>query len=101
NVEPDGGVHVTGTTPSTRSLAVAVNVATAPDELDVMMVTGPGSVNAGAVVSTTWTTNVFGTATLPWESVAVHVTVVLPTEKTLPDAGAPTAVATPSTTTIG
>jgi hypothetical protein len=33
NVEPDAGVHVTGTEPSTRSDAEAVNVTTAPPAL--------------------------------------------------------------------
>ena len=51
NVEPEAGMHVTGTVPSTLSVAVAVYVTTAPDGPVASAVIGEGSVNTGGVVS--------------------------------------------------
>ena len=51
NVEPEAGVHVTGTGPSTLSVAVAVYVTAAPDGPVASAVIGEGSVNTGGVVS--------------------------------------------------
>jgi hypothetical protein len=51
NVEPEAGVHVTGTEPSTSSVAVAVYVTTAPDALVASTVMLDGSERVGAVVS--------------------------------------------------
>src|SRR5690242_12600264 len=57
NVEPDGGAQVTGTDPSTRSLAVAVYVPTAPAALVAASVVSGGRESTGGVVSTTVTLN--------------------------------------------
>lgn len=51
NVEPEAGVHVTGTGPSTLSVAVAVYVTTAPNGPVASAVIAEGSVNTGGVVS--------------------------------------------------
>jgi len=56
-VLPLAGEHVTASVPSTRSLAVAVNVATAPAALVASFVMGDGQLTVGAVVSTTVTVN--------------------------------------------
>jgi hypothetical protein len=57
NVEPLAGVHETATLPSTRSLAVAVKVKTAPAPLAASTVAFAGTVTPGAVVSRTVTVN--------------------------------------------
>ena len=51
NVEPEAGVHVTGTGPSTLSVAVTVKVTTAPDGLVASAVMLEGTVITGGVVS--------------------------------------------------
>jgi len=51
NVEPEAGVHVTGTAPSTLSVAVALYVTAAPDGPVASAVIAEGRVNTGAVVS--------------------------------------------------
>jgi len=51
NVEPEAGVHVTGTGPSTLSVAVALYVTAAPNGPVASAVIGEGSVSTGAVVS--------------------------------------------------
>jgi hypothetical protein len=51
NVEPEAGVQVTGTEPSTRSDAEAVKVTTAPLELVALTVMSPGTVTTGGVLS--------------------------------------------------
>src|SRR5690242_4033570 len=78
NVLPDAGVHTTGTLPSTRSVAVGWNVATAPSGPVAVSTWSAGTVSAGGVVSTTVIWNVVDAA-LPALSVAVQVTVVVPT----------------------
>jgi hypothetical protein len=45
-------------------------------------------------------TTKLATPVLPWESLALHVTVVCPTEKLLPDAGLHVAVIVPSTASV-
>ena len=75
---------------------MAVNVATAPAGLVASRVMGGGIVIEGAVVSTTITWNEADPG-LPCESVAVQVTVVLPSGKRLPDTGAQVGVMLPST----
>ena len=57
NVDPLAGVHETATLPSTRSLAVAVKVKTAPSPLVASTVALAGTVTPGAVVSRTVTVN--------------------------------------------
>jgi len=51
NVEPEAGVHVTGTEPSTRSEAEAENVTTAPLGPVASTVLSAGTVTTGAVLS--------------------------------------------------
>jgi hypothetical protein len=51
NVEPDAGVHVTGTVPSTMSVAVAAKLTTAPAGDVAATRIGAGSDNAGATPS--------------------------------------------------
>jgi hypothetical protein len=51
NVLPDGGVQLTGTGPSTSSVAVAVKVPTAPPEEVATAVMGLGRASTGGVVS--------------------------------------------------
>ena len=51
NVEPEVGVHATGTEPSTRSVAEAVNVTTAPLGLVACTVTSDGIDRVGGVLS--------------------------------------------------
>jgi hypothetical protein len=52
NVEPEGGVHVTGSGPSTSSVAEAENDTTAPEAEVAWAVTGDdGTVTTGGVVS--------------------------------------------------
>src|SRR5258708_32254073 len=50
-VDPDAGVHVTGTGPSKSSMAVAVNVTTAPEALvaSAVMFDGGGGTVGGLV----------------------------------------------------
>jgi hypothetical protein len=97
NVDPDGGEHVTPAGPDTASLAVGlVNVTTAP-ELDVAsVVLLPGTpLITGPIVSTTLTVNE-ADESLPCESLALQVTVVLPRPNTVPDAGEQPKLATAS-----
>ena len=94
NVEPDAGTHATVTTPGQLSVPVGVVYVTTaehwPAPAGVEMFAG--QVTVGACVSCTVTVNVqvpvFAAA-----SVAVHVTVVVPTGKVDPDAGAHTTAA--------
>src|ERR671922_210645 len=58
-----------------------------------------GTTIRGGVVSTTVTSKL-AEPVLPWESVAVQVTVVVPTGKVLPDAGAHVGVIGPSTMSL-
>jgi hypothetical protein len=48
NTLPDEGAHTTGRVPSTRSMADAVNVTTAPSAVVAGVVFGAGTVSAGA-----------------------------------------------------
>src|SRR5439155_464626 len=98
---PLAGVQVTvSVVPSTRSLAVAVKLATAPAALVASFVMSDGQVTVGAVVSRTVTVN--EQVPVLWAaSVAVQVTVVLPRAKVLPLAGAQvTTSAAPSTRSL-
>jgi hypothetical protein len=63
NVEPEAGVHVTSTEPSTLSVAVALYVTTAPDELVASTVMLDGSERVGAVVSAVVSATAFDTVT--------------------------------------
>jgi hypothetical protein len=85
-VEPEAGVQVTGTEPSTASVAEAVNVTTAPLELVACTVIFDGSVKVGGVLSTTVTVKL-PDALLPALSVAEQETVVVPSGNVEPDPG--------------
>src|SRR5262249_44656734 len=74
--------------------AVAVNVTTAPVGLVGGAVMSAGSCSTGGVVSRTVTVNVCVTG-LPWLSVAVQDTVVVPTVKTESSGGLQTSVTGP------
>src|SRR5205814_2352706 len=86
NVSPDANVHVGFSLPLTTSVAVAVNSA---------VVLSGTALSAGGVVSTTVIVNVFETR-LPYESDVEHVTFVVPSGNSDPEAGLHvTASATP------
>src|SRR5437879_5778955 len=85
-MSPDAGEQLTIVAPSTRSCADALKVTTAPVIDFASTVRSAGTRTAGGVVSTTVTVKV-DAATLPVRSVAVQVTVVMPTGNLAPDAG--------------
>jgi hypothetical protein len=95
NVNPLAGVQVTSTTPSTVSVADAVQVNAAPDGLVASTVAFPGTVTTGGVVSLTVTVNE-AVPVLPRTSVAVHVTVVAPSGNVTPLGGVQFTVTPPS-----
>lgn len=99
NVEPEAGEHVTGRVPSTVSVAVALNSTTAPSPPAASRVTLVESLSAGGVVSTTLTWKV-PLAELERESDDVHVTVVVPNAKVVPDAGLQETGRDPSTRSL-
>src|ERR1041385_7583127 len=84
-VEPDAGVHDPRIVPLTASVAVGANVTVAPAELVATAVISPIGPNAGAVVSTTVTVKA-PLAVLPAWSIALHVTVLVPSANVLPGA---------------
>ena len=75
NSDPEGGKQLTVTLPSTISTALAVYLTTAP-LLPIAPIL-PGSVRTGRVVSTTVTVKL-PEPVFVLKSVAVHVTVVVP-----------------------
>lgn len=76
-VLPEGGVQVTGRGPSTRSVAEAEKVTTAPDGLVASSVISAGRLIVGGVVS--WTVTVkLSMLKLKLESNIQQVTVVVP-----------------------
>ena len=77
NVAPDAGKHVGVNVPAIKSVADAENVTTAPEALAASATMLAGTVTVGGVVSATTTLNV-PVATFPDESVALHVTGVVP-----------------------
>src|SRR5262249_23947545 len=99
NVDPEGGVHVNGREPSTRSIALAEKVTVVPARL-VACAIGAGSVSTGGVVSTTCITKAAFVGALPCASRAVHETVVLPSGNVDPDAGAHDTTSLPSTRSL-
>ena len=96
NVVPDAGVQTGVRGPSTMSMAVAENVTTAPLCSVFPMVMFAGTLTIGGVVSRTVTVKL-AVAELPAASAAVHVTVVVPIGKVVPDAGAQVTGTAPST----
>jgi hypothetical protein len=99
NVEPEAGTHVTATEPSTRSVAEAVKLTTVPDGFEVFVVISVGKVNTGAVVSTTVTSKL-AVPILPFVSVAVQWTVVVPNANVEPEAGEQDCVLTVSSGSV-
>jgi len=69
----------------------------APAALVASSVISAWAAMTGAVVSSTVTVKVVAVAALPWASVALQVTVVLPIAKVDPEAGEQVAVPAPST----
>jgi len=99
NIDPEVGVHDTLRAPLTKSVALAVNVTVAPDALVASTILLAGNESDGAVVSRTVTVNV-ALPVFPEESVAVHITVVVPSGNVEPEAGVHTAVNEPSTLSV-
>src|SRR6185295_18035455 len=99
NVDPLAGVQVTGRGPSTRSLADAVKLNTAPLEPVASTVAFAGTVTTGPVVSVTVTVN-DAAPLLPFVSVAVQFTVVGPSGKVVPLAGVQVTGRDPSTRSL-
>ena len=90
-VSPEAWSHVTGTSPSTASLAEVVKSTLAPPGPVASAVRSPGRTRAGAVVSAIETVNEPLADRSP-VSVTVQVTVVVPSGKTEPDAREQTGV---------
>jgi hypothetical protein len=93
NVEPDAGTQATVAEPQS-SVAVGVWKATTAEHPAALAVTFSGQVIDGAVASRTVTENE-QEAVLLAASVAVQVTVVVPTAKVDPEAGAHVTDASP------
>jgi hypothetical protein len=99
NAAPLAGVQLTATLPSIPSFAVAVYVKGAPVAPVASTVAWAGTVTTGPVVSATVTVKE-AARLLPRASVAVHVTVVVPSGKVAPLAGAHVTGTTPSTLSV-
>lgn len=99
NVEPEAGVQVGTTAPSTRSVADAAKVKAAPLGPVASLVTFAGIVRSGGVVSRTVAWNDL-LAVLPCASVAEHVTAVVPSAKVAPEVAVQLGVTTPSTASV-
>jgi hypothetical protein len=101
--DPEAGEQVTGSGPSMSSTAVGATYETrdpsGPFASREKLVGSP--VRTGGVESTrrTVTVNAFD-AVFEWASVAVHVTVVAPTENVVPEAGLQLGVIEPSTLSL-
>jgi hypothetical protein len=96
---PDGGEQDGVRFPLTVSVALALNVTTAPPGPVASTLIAAGTVTTGGVVSCTVIVKEL-LPVLPASSVAVHVTVVVPSGKVLPDAGAHVEVRLPLTASI-
>jgi hypothetical protein len=97
-VLPEDGLQLTGSGPSALSVALAENVTVVPPGDSVSTEKSLGTDTTGGVVSFSVTVTVKeAEPVFPCESVAVHVTVVVPTGKLLPDAGLHVGVNDPST----
>jgi hypothetical protein len=95
-VEPDAGVQVGVRLPSQLSVAEALKVTTAPHTpLSLHWVIGPGQLTTGFSQSFTVTQNE-QEPVFPALSVAVQVTLVVPTLKVEPDTGVQVGVRLPS-----
>jgi hypothetical protein len=97
-VLPEDGLQLTGTGPSTLSFALAENVTLVPEVLGVFTLKLAGTLTTGGVWSTRFTVTLkLALPVLPWESVAVHVTFVVPIGKVLPEDGLQLTGSGPST----
>src|SRR2546425_10305101 len=96
NMDPDDGLQVAVTGPSTMSVAPIENGTVAPPGPVASAIISAGTVSAGGVVSTTRTVK-DAMPVLPWASVARHTTVVAPNPNVEPEAGVQTGVSLPST----
>src|SRR3989441_8790656 len=96
NMDPDDGLQVAVTGPSTMSVAPTENGTVAPPGPVASAVMSAGTVSDGGVVSTTWIVK-DAMPVLPWASVARHTTVVAPNPNVEPEAGVQTGVSLPST----
>src|SRR5712691_1165170 len=96
NMNPEDGLQVAVTGPSTMSVAPTENGTVAPPGPVASEMMSAGTVSAGGVVSMTRTVK-DATPVLPWASVATHVTVVVPNPNVEPEAGVQTGVSLPST----
>src|SRR2546422_10637648 len=96
NMDPDDGLQVAVTGPSTMSVAPTENGTVAPPGPVASAIISAGTVSAGGVVSTTRTVK-DAMPVLPWASVARHTTVVAPNPNVEPEAGVQTGVSLPST----
>src|SRR4051794_26566733 len=100
STSPEVASHDTGAGPLTRSVAVTANETVAPPGRVASAVTAAGTVITGAVVSTTVAVNDDAGDTLPWWSLAVQLTVVLPRANVEPDGGVHTTVGLASTASV-
>src|SRR2546426_8517564 len=96
NMNPEDGLQVAVTGPSTMSVAPTENGTVAPPGPVASAIISAGTVSAGGVVSTTRTVK-DAMPVLPWASVARHTTVVAPNPNVEPEAGVQTGVSLPST----
>jgi len=96
---PGAGLHVTPTTPSTTSSADALKLTAAPAAPVASLENDAGSVSAGAVVSTTVTSNE-PLVELPWLSVAPQSTEVVASANADPDDGTQLVATGPSTASV-
>jgi hypothetical protein len=93
-LDPEGGVQVGAPTPGQLSVAVAVYVVVAEQFASAVRVLLAGQVTTGFWLSVTVTVNE-QLPSLPAASVALHVTVVVPTGNEEPDAGSHVTAPTP------
>ena len=98
-VEPEAGAHVTTGPGSTESVTPTLYETTAPDGPAASATIVPGSVMLGSVLSPTTTSNE-SLAALPVASVALQVTVVVPSGNVEPEAGAHETTGAPSTASV-
>src|SRR3989442_8811619 len=96
NMNPEDGLQVAVTGPSTMSVAPTENGTVAPPDPVASTTMSRGTVSDGGVVSTTRTVKE-AMPVLPWASVARHTTVVAPNPNVEPEAGEQTGVSLPST----
>jgi hypothetical protein len=98
-VEPETGEQVGISSPSTVSIAEAVKLTVAPDELVASVEIFDGTVTIGKSSSATVTVNE-ALPVLLCTSVAEHVTLVVPIAKVEPETGEQVGVIAPSTVSV-